>query len=326
MMAGSTRFVRLRLQARPESSIVADTMSHVLTLVSSTPDKPLTDSHIKEVLGIAAYYNLEKTGKPVWLSKKKAADIPLSDKPGIALSAHLRETLDPAKIDLFVTDAENRRKKLLLADMDSTIVQGETLDELAAHAGLQDKISEITQAAMEGKLDFQAALRERVALLKGLGMEALERTLEETRLNEGAGTLVKVMAGAGATCVLVSGGFTFFTGPIAEKAGFHHHHGNILETDGKALSGTVTEPILDRHAKVDFLNRYSADLGLEKYDTLTIGDGANDIPMLKSAGLGIGYRPKNAVAEAIGNLIVYGDLRAALYAQGYTDKEIKKLS
>lgn len=296
-------------------------MSYVLTFVASNSGKPLQGSHIKEAVKILEFYNIKKLGWPKWLSRKKALDLSISDKVGMAPLAHLREMLEPDEIDLIVTPAENRRKKLIVADMDSTIVDAETLDELAEHAGLKDQIATITQAAMDGKLDFKAALHERVSMLKGLGVEALGETLQKMNLNAGAQLLVKTMADNDATCVLVSGGFTFFTEAIAQRVGFHHHHGNILGIEGEVLNGTVVEPVLDRYAKVGFMNRYIKDLGLTVQDCLAIGDGANDIPMLKAAGLGIGYRPKRAVADAVDNLILHGDLTVALYAQGYKDKE-----
>lgn len=225
------------------------------------------------------------------------------------------------RIDVFLTKAAGRRKKLLIADMDSTIVTGETLDDLAEFAGIKDQIAAITTRAMEGEIDFHDALRERVALLKGLDIAALDKTLADIQLSPGAETFVQTMAMHGAHCVLVSGGFTFFTGNIAEKAGFHAHHGNVLDIDGDVLAGTVSDPILDKDSKVHFLKKYVQDQNISEENVLAIGDGANDIPMLQTAGLGIGYHPKHAVQEKISNLIIHGDLTAALYAQGYSQQE-----
>jgi phosphoserine phosphatase len=297
-------------------------MTHVLTFVSSDKKHPLSKSHVKEVEKIIGFYDIEVTGKLVWLAKDKAADLFISGHAAGPLLAHIREFLQEDKIDLFTMPRENRRKKLLLADMDSTIVIGETLDDLAEYAGIKEHIAAITARAMEGKIDFKDALRERIGLLKGLPIAALNETLAKTQLSPGAETFVHTMKQNGAACVLVSGGFTFFTGAIAERVGFDAHHGNTLNIENNALAGTVGEPILDKHAKVDFLDAYRTQYGLSFADALTIGDGANDLPMLKKAGLGIGYHPKEAVAREVANFIAFGDLTAALYAQGYTDKDL----
>lgn len=295
-------------------------MSYVLTLVASDTKKPVNKKHLKEIEAILEAYNLSYKGKVKWLDKDKAADIGISDKAQFSLVAHLRDFLEEDKIDFFISHNEHRAKKLLLADMDSTIVTGETLDEMAGHIGLKEQIAEITAKAMNGELDFHAAIRERVGLLKDLPFSDVEETLEHTELSKGAKTFVQTMRTQGATCVLVSGGFTIFTQNIAEQCGFHFNHGNTLVIENDKLTGKVKEPILDKFAKVEFLKNYMGDLGLEATDCLTIGDGANDIPMLKMADLGIGYKPKDAVKKEIGNCIIHGDLTAALYAQGYTRK------
>lgn len=300
-------------------------MTHILTLVASQGNPPVTDRHFKDAATILENYNIKPTAKPHWLDKGKAGEITLSDGPQSSLIAHLRDEFAHDKIDFFITPSKNRQKKLLLADMDSTIASTETLDELAAFAGIKDKIAAITALAMEGKLDFHAALRERVGLLKDLPLSALHETLAQTELNPGAETFAPTMRAQGHTCVLVSGGFTFFTEAIADKSGFEFHHGNILEIENEKLTGKVREPILDKFAKVAFLDEYTKKLGLTPEDCLTIGDGANDIPMLKKAGLGIGYHPKNAVLDEVHNAILYGDLTAALYAQGYASKYFKRL-
>lgn len=300
-------------------------MTYVLTFVAASPQSPLKDAHIRQATEISAAHNVHSKSSPAWLSDGKAADLDISGEGGPDMLAQIRERLEPDKIDVFLTHHHGRRKKLLLADMDSTIVAGETLDDMAEFAGIKDQIAAITARAMNGELDFHAALRERVGLLKGLSTEALQKTLDHTIINPGAQSFIKTMQKHGATCVLVSGGFTFFTGAIAQKVGFDHHHGNTLGInkgiDGEQLSGEVIPPILDKFAKVEFLEFYMRSLGLTETDCLTIGDGANDIPMLKKAGLGIGYRPKPAVAAEIKNLIVHGDLSAALYAQGYRDHQ-----
>lgn len=298
-------------------------MSHILTLIASSPNAPLKNKHFKTLGKIIDHYNLHYTSDIVWLSKKKAAEQGISGGAHSALINHLRDELAAEKIDFFITPNENRQKKLLLADMDSTIVEGETLDELADHAGIKDQIAEITARAMNGELNFHDAIKQRVQHLKDLPENALQETREQTKLNPGAKTLVQTMKKSGSTCVLVSGGFTQFTEDIAQKCGFDHHHGNTLEIISEKLTGAVKLPILDKHAKVNFLTNYCTEHNLTPKDCLTIGDGANDLPMLKMAGLGIGYHAKDTVKSEIHNCILYGDLTAALYAQGLSEEYFK---
>lgn len=293
-------------------------MSYVLTLVASDNALPLTEKHFKEIGNIINHYNIKYTSQIIWLDKNKAGEVCISSSAQSALTSHLRDVLKKDRIDFFVTKNEHRQKQLLLADMDSTIVTSETLDELAEFSGIKDKISEITARAMNGEIDFHSAVRERVGLLKGLETTALKATLKETKLSPGAKTFVKTMHKAGATCVLVSGGFTYFTQAIADICEFDFNHGNTLGVENNALTGEVIDPILDKYAKVTFLQHYMRDLELSEEKCLTIGDGANDLPMLKMASLGIGYHPKDAVKEEITNCILYGDLTVALYAQGYS--------
>ncbi len=292
-------------------------MIFYITLVAS--QKPLTIGHLAETEMLLQNQGLALAGKPLWLAPHKAADIGFAGKPNSAQVRELRAIFYEDAIDVFVTSKVGRRKKLLMADMDATIVKGETLDELADFAGLKEQISEITARAMNGELDFKEALRERVSLLKDLPENALQETLEKTELNPGAKIFVRAMKRNGATCVLVSGGFSFFTGAIATRAGFDHHHGNILCVEGGALTGAVLEPILDKDSKLQFLHRYMDDLNINPDDVLAIGDGANDLPMLESAGLGVGYHPKPVLVDALDNCIVHGDLTAALFAQGYSN-------
>ncbi|MCB1651196.1 MAG: phosphoserine phosphatase SerB [Alphaproteobacteria bacterium] len=300
-------------------------MPHILTLVSSSPEKPLTAEHIEHAAVVTQDITNHDSAAPHWIEEQKAAEISLIAPPEdqkMPFLNILREKLATDKIDVFLTPKAGRIKKLLLADMDSTIVTGETLDDLAEFAGIKDEVAAITARAMNGELDFHAAIRERVGLLKGLSTQAMNKTLDAIALSPGAKEFITTMRNNGVTCVLVSGGFTFFTAAIAEKVGFHHNHGNTLGIDEKAqsLTGEVIPPILDKHAKVDFLKLYMEKLNLQPEHCLTIGDGANDIPMLdmaqKGNGLGIGYHPKPAVTNTILNQIVHGDLSAALYAQG----------
>ncbi len=253
-------------------------------------------------------------GQPDILAPGEAADIPCEAAPDLDA---VRAALGGAAIDPLATSAEGRRKALLLADMDSTIVTSETLDELAAFAGLKDRIAAITRRAMNGEINFAAALRERVALLRGLPLDALERTWAGVRLTPGAATLVATMRAHGARTVLISGGFTFFTGRVAALTGFDAHHANRLLDDGTALTGEVGEPILDRDAKRATLLELAAAANLPLAATLAIGDGANDLGMLRAAGLGIAFRAKPILAASVACRIEHADLRAVLFAQGF---------
>jgi phosphoserine phosphatase len=222
-----------------------------------------------------------------------------------------------------IVPAENRRKRLLIADMDSTIIGCECIDELADMAGIKPKVAAITERAMRGKLDFPAALRARVALLKGLPLEALARVnAERVRLNKGARALTATMRANGAHTLLVSGGFTFFTTRVAADAGFEENQGNRLLDDGKTLTGAVGEPILGREAKLQALEDAVARYGLSSADALAVGDGANDLDMIKRAGMGVAYHAKPVVAAAAGTAIAHGDLTGLLYLQGYRANEI----
>lgn len=206
---------------------------------------------------------------------------------------------------------------LLVADMDSTIIGCECLDELADYAGVKDAVSAITERAMAGELDFEGALRERVAMLRGLPLRALDDCYRErVRLNPGAETFVRTMAARGAVCALVSGGFTAFTGPVAAAAGFQLNRANRLLDDGTALTGSVGEPILGRAAKLAALQELAAQGAVPADRTLAIGDGANDLDMIEAAGLGIAYRAKPVVAARAAARIVHGTLETALFFQG----------
>lgn len=298
-------------------------MPYILTLVAS--ENNLAAAHIADVTNYCAANGLELGGVPDWLGAKKAAAIPLKQRPARKDIEALWRVLEEDRIDLFIAPAiGSRRKKLLLADMDATIVTGETLDEIAALAGIGDEVAAITRRAMAGELDFKAALRERVAMLKGRNAALLNDALEKLELSNGARALVQGMSESGATCVLVSGGFTFFTEKIAALAGFHHHHGNILEINDNKLCGTVEEPILDRDSKLKLLQQYAQQLKLDLSETMAIGDGANDLPMLQAAGLGIGYHPKPLLRATLDNCILYGDLTAALFAQGHRGTNANK--
>ncbi|HXR95510.1 MAG TPA: phosphoserine phosphatase SerB [Rhizomicrobium sp.] len=259
------------------------------------------------------------------LSPGRAFDLPLTRddaKPALAEARVLAEGL---KLDINLVATDKRRKKLLVADMDSTIINVECLDELADMAGLKPKIAAITERAMRGELEFEAALRERVGMLKGLPLSALERTYaERVRLNPGAKNLIATMRQNGAHTMLVSGGFGFFTSRVAKAAGFHAERGNTLLDDGKVLTGQVGQPILGREAKLQALEEAAARLKLDHAETLAVGDGANDLAMIQRAGLGVAYHAKPLVAASAGAAINHNNLTALLYLQGYTDDEIVK--
>jgi phosphoserine phosphatase len=262
-------------------------------------------------------------GKPVILSPGRAFDLPVAAQDRGPLLAAARSFAEGLKLDINVVATAHRRKKLLVADMDSTIINVECLDELADMAGLKPQIAAITERAMRGELEFEAALRERVGMLKGLPISALERTYaERVRLNPGAKNLLATMRANGAHTMLVSGGFGFFTAKVAEAAGFHVERGNTLLDDGTALTGEVGTPILGREAKLKALEEAAAHLKLDHAQTLAVGDGANDLAMIQRAGLGVAYHAKPVVAAAAGASVDHNDLTALLYLQGYTDAEI----
>jgi len=247
------------------------------------------------------------------------ADLIVEHADPAAIRRAASDALQYAPIDLCAQPLEHRRKRLLVADMDSTIIGCECLDELADFAGVRTQVAAITERAMRGEVDFEAALRERVAMLKGLPLADLGRAYDErVRLNPGARTLVRTMAANGARCVLVSGGFDFFTARVAAAAGFHKDRANRLIEADAALTGLVAEPILGREAKLKALVEEAAALGIALVDTLAVGDGANDLDMIRAAGLGVAYRAKPVVGAEADARIDHADLTALLYFQGYS--------
>lgn len=253
-----------------------------------------------------------------WLAPAQALDI-IVGANSAELTTRLRQKLqNTGPFDIFVQPHDqNRRKGLLLADMDATMVEGETLDDLAAHLNLKDKIAPITAQAMRGELDFAEALRMRVGLLKGLPVSALFETLEGLKYTKGGRTLVKTMNRFDAKCVLISGGFDIFTRHVAGTLGFYRNIGNRLEIDNDRLTGNVLPPIVDKETKRRTLVEETEKLGLTPARTMTVGDGANDIPMLQAAGAGVGYFGKPAVQAATPHQVRHTDLTALLYMQGY---------
>lgn len=257
-----------------------------------------------------------------WLAPHEAAHLVCPPGVDVARSVadarqHFKDS--PVDVNAVAPDANGSlRKRLLVADMESTIIVQECLDELADYAGLRARIAAITERAMRGELQFEAALRERVGLLKGLNARVLQEVYDErVTLMPGAAVLIATMQAHGAMCALVSGGFSFFSERVAGRLGFDTHQANILGVSDGLLDGTVAEPILGREAKLTALQRLSAEHDLAPAQTMAVGDGANDLAMLAAAGLGVAFRAKPIVADQAGVSIVHGDLTALLYLQGY---------
>lgn len=290
-------------------------MECVLTLIASA-QAPLDDALVAAARE-ALHARHATVSPPDWLSPREACDVAFADLEPDMADAAVRGALGDAPVDVVCQPAADRRKDLLIADMDSTIVTAETLDELAAFAGLKNEIAAITNRAMRGELDFEFALRERVSMLKGLEAGALAKTFAEIEYTPGARALVQTMRAHGAHCMLVSGGFTYFTDRVAEHCGFHEARANTLGMEGNCLDGTVGEPILGRDAKLRALMEGAGARHLPLTRTCAVGDGANDVAMLQAAGLGVAFRAKPMVQEMVRVKINHGDLTALLYAQGY---------
>lgn len=287
-------------------------MSHVLVLTSAGP---LGAERIE-----AARQALSPVAGDMTAPKRLAADAAEIGFRGEATVAReaVSAAMGSAPIDVNVVPATNRAKRLLISDMDSTIIPVECIDEIADFAGVKDRVSAITERAMLGELDFDGALRERVGLLKGLPIEALEATyVERISLNPGAAELVGQMKEAGALTALVSGGFTYFTKRIAADAGFDRHQANTLVTADGLLTGEVSDPILGREAKLTTLHELTAEIGATVADAVAVGDGANDLAMIEAAGIGVAYRAKPAVSAQADARLDHSDLNAILYLQGF---------
>lgn len=287
----------------------------MLTVVAP-PNAGAFSANLREVF--ASVGARGKESRKLDAGEMAATDVILEADDLSALRRALAAALAGQPVDWCVQPLEGRKKGLLVADMDSTIINVECIDELADFAGVKEKVAAITDKAMRGELDFEAALRERVAMLKGLPLADLQRVYDErVRLNPGARTLTRTMAANGARCVLVSGGFSFFTSRVAQAALFQAHRGNTLIAADGVLTGQVGEPILGRQAKLSALKEEAAMRGLDLSATLALGDGANDLAMIEAAGLGVAYRAKPIVAAQAAARIDHCDLTALLYFQGY---------
>ena len=288
-------------------------MAFVATLVANPSNPVLTPAlaeRAAETVNASGLY---------WLADGIACDIALrDDSDEDEADGRIRAVIGAAPIDLAVQDAETRRKKLLIADMDSTMIGQECIDELAAEVGLKDKVAAITARAMNGEIAFEPALRERVALLKGLPVSVIDEVIEKRiTLTPGGRELIATMKSKGYYTALVSGGFTVFTSRIAATLGFDENRANLLlDADGR-LTGAVAEPILGKQAKVDALTEISERLGISPEEAMAVGDGANDLGMLHLSGAGVALHAKPAVAAEAKIRIDHGDLTALLYLQGY---------
>jgi phosphoserine phosphatase len=290
------------------------------TLVLTVVTPPDADPHALLARIPGAQGAVRVLARTRWAAAERAVD-PAARAEALS---YLEAAAAPAGADWALAPAEGRRKRLLISDMDSTIIGQECLDELADFAGLKAEVSAITERAMRGELNFEEALTTRVAMLKGLPLEALAACHDDrVRLNAGARTLVATMKAHGARCVLVSGGFRFFTSRVAAMAGFDADRANTLMDDGKALTGEVGRPILGREAKLAALLEETRALGVHPVDAVALGDGANDLDMIRAAGLGIAYKAKPVVARETTARIEHTDLAAAVFFQGYREEDVR---
>ncbi len=290
---------------------------YVATLITN-PDAPTLNQTLAESLR-----NAWGGGDIFWLSPDEAAEFSVPQTPDNQWDVWA--DLQKMGVDLVVQPTEGRRKKMLLADMDSTMIQQECIDELADEAGVGDRVKDITARAMNGELDFEGALTERVGLLKGLDEAVIAKVLaERITLMPGGKELVATMRATGGYAALVSGGFTAFTAKVAEVLGFDENRANTLLAENGELTGDVQRPILGRQAKVDALEQITARLGLSEADVIAVGDGANDLGMLGRAGTGVALHAKPSVAEKCDVRVNHGDLTALLYLQGYARSEFAR--
>ena len=283
---------------------------YTVTVLAAPARADLTEDRVE------ALRDLFAGGHIIWLDDSIAAEFPAETLPADA--AAIAEDTRLAGFDLVIQPTEGRRKAVLLADMDSTMIEQECIDELADMAGVGTRVADITARAMNGELNFHEALIERVALLAGLNELVIQQVLDERiTIAPGGRVLIATMRAQGAYCALVSGGFTAFTAPIAAELGFNEHRANTLLADDGVLTGHVGLPILGFEAKIEALNDITAQHGLTPADAIVVGDGANDLGMIQLAGTGVALHAKPVVAAQAGVRIDHGDLTALLYLQGY---------
>ena len=285
----------------------------VLSTRNSDQNSMKALTHFAQQAGLTRYTVLSKDS-----ASSVAVEAHCSDPSSII---NIRTEADSAQIDVNIVSANIRRKKLLLADMDATIISGESLDELGNLAGIADKIIPITKRAMAGELTFQEALSTRLSYLTGQPETLLHQVVKNTKITDGAHEVVSTMRAHGAHCYLVSGGFTFLSGVIAHQLGFTDHHSNIMGIANGVLTGKVVPPILDKQAKLKFLRHYASKFNLSPDDCLCVGDGSNDIAMLQNAGMGVAFKGKPAVRKKIDLQLNHTDLTGLLYLQGYHSAE-----
>jgi len=293
---------------------------HVLTLISARRDGLAAETveAIRAALGKLG----ADVGRPDWLCDRTACDLPFADLNDDQADAAARALLGDRPVDVLAQPTAERRKRLLIADMESTLIENEMLDELADYVGKRAEIAAITARAMNGELDFAGALDARVALLAGLDQSVLDESAQRIRYMPGAAALIATMQANGAQTAIVSGGFRWYTALVAQKLGVGQDFGNRLEIRHGKLTGRVVPPVLGREAKLETLVRLATEAGLPLAATLAVGDGANDLDMIGAAGLGVAFRAKPIVATQAKWRVMHGDLTALLYAQGYRDGEI----
>ncbi len=290
-------------------------MTLVATVIAGTGGPALDDTTIDDIAR-------QVEARVDWLDPGRAVDLLVDGSSYQALATTLKKSLNDVPADVVIQAARHRRKRLLVADMDSTIITVECIDVLAAQAGIGDQIAAITARTIRGELEFAQSLRERVALLAGTPIEALESAWRDSvALTPGATTLLATMRGHGALTALISGGFTWFTKRVADLVGFDVQQANRLNIEDGRLTGSMVEPILDRNAKETLLRQLAREHDIDMADTLAVGDGANDIAMIEAAGLGVAYHGVEAVSTVADAAIRHGDLTALLFMQGYRRSE-----